>query len=368
MVAMNAAGMTVDAASMVGAASAGEDVTLWWGNTPAAWIWAAIGAVLGAALVHVSVHVVRRKLLPRAQSSPSSALRGLAAAASAVRLRLLVPISVVVAASFLDFPARFEWWLRLITFGLVAFQIALCVNRLIVTAIKHSAAPPPGRPAPVMLGIVTWTLQFVVWLTFLLALLTAGGVNITAFVASLGVGGIAVALALQNILGDLFASVSIGLDKPFEPGEFIAFDTDLGTVRHIGIKSTRITSLSGEELAIANSKLLEKLTHNYSRMNERRVAFGFAVPYAATREQLKDITERTSEAIRSRPSVRLDRGHFTGFDEAGFTFEFVYYVLDSDYTVYCDIQQDINHEIIGIVSDLGLTFAVPARRVAMDQS
>jgi len=231
---------------------------------------------------------------------------------------------------------------------------------VIVSAIRFSASPAPGQPVPVMLSIVTGALQFVVWLTLLLVLLSAGGVNITAFVASLGVGGIAVALALQNILGDLFASISIGLDKPFEPGDFIGFDGDSGTVTHIGIKSTRIASLGGEELSIANAKLLEKLTHNYSRMRERRVAFGFTVPYATTREQLREIVERSNATIAATPSVRFDRGHLTAFGDWGFTFEFVYYVLDSDYSRYRDIQQDINDEIVGIVQGAGAAFATPA--------
>jgi small-conductance mechanosensitive channel len=201
--------------------------------------------------------------------------------------------------------------------------------------------------------------------TFLLALLTNAGVNITAFVASLGIGGIAVALALQNILGDLFASVAIGLDKPFEPGEFIAFGADMGTVRHVGVKSTRIASLSGEQLAVSNSQLLNQLIHNYSRMPERRVVFGFTVPYDTTREQLREITERTNAVIEAAQPVRFDRGHFTGFGADGFTFEFVYYMLDSSYTLYRDVQQRINHEIMDVLDSLGVRFAVPARAVTL---
>lgn len=334
---------------------------LWWGNSVAAWSVAAAGAVIGVLVVHLIVWTVRRRLIPRVQASAT--LRGLADALGAIRLRLLVPIAVVVAADFLRFPPRVEFWLRFVTFALVGLQITLAVNRLIVGAVRASVKPTPGGRAPVMLSIVTWSLQLVVWLTLVLALLTAGGVNITAFVASLGVGGIAVALALQNILGDLFASISIGLDKPFEPGDYISFDTGEGTVSHIGVKSTRIISASGEELAIANSKLLEKLTHNYSRMSERRAVFGFAVPYSVGRADVQAIVERVSGVIRAADPVRFDRGHVTGFGPDGFTVEFVYYVLDSSYIRYRDVQQAINFGVIDVLRELGVPFAGASRRV-----
>jgi small-conductance mechanosensitive channel len=212
-----------------------------------------------------------------------------------------------------------------------------------------------------MLGILIWACQFVVWVTFLLAVLTNAGVNITAFVASLGLGGIAVALALQTILGDLFAAVSIGLDKPFEPGDFIAFGTVSGSVVKVGVKTTRIASQTGEQLAISNSQVLAQLVHNYSRMSERRIAFGFSVPFDTSRENLDAIVERTNAIISAAESVRFDRGHFTGFGTDGFTFEFVYFMLDSDYVLYRDVQQRMNEQIVDMLDELGVRVAVLAR-------
>lgn len=334
----------------------------WWGNEAVDWAAAALGAALGVLVVYAAVWVVRRRMVPRAQAGSSAMVRGLAEALGSVRLRLLVPIAIVVAADFLSFPPRVDFWLRIITFALVGLQILLCVNRLIVGAVRYWVKPAPGGQAPVMLSIVTWALQLVVWLTFLLALLAAGGVNITAFVASLGVGGIAVALALQNILGDLFASISIGLDKPFEPGDAIAFDTGEGTVAHIGVKSTRIMSQTGEELSIGNAQLLQKLTHNYSRMPQRRVVFGFTVPYTTGREQLQQIVDRVNGMIADIDGVRFDRGHLTGFGPDGFTVEFVYHLPDSDFARYRAIQQQINYQIIDLLADLDVPFAGVPRR------
>jgi small-conductance mechanosensitive channel len=214
-----------------------------------------------------------------------------------------------------------------------------------------------------MLGVLTWAVQLCVWVTLALALLAAGGVNITAFVASLGVGGVAVALALQNVLTDLFSSIAIGLDKPFEVGEFIAFGNDLGTVTRVGIKSTRIQSLSGEELAVSNSVLLKDLIHNYSRMKERRVVLNFRLPFDTPRGKIPEIIERVRGIIESDSPTRFDRGYLSGFGEYGLDFEFVYYVLDPDYSTFVGIQQRINLAMLDAWDELGIEFAVPARKL-----
>lgn len=338
----------------------------WWGNSLVSWAIAGVAAVVGAVLLLAVVVLVRRVVMPRAAHADAGpALRALSAALSAIRLRWLILIAVFVALDFLEFTERTEFWLGLFTFALVGVQLVLCINRALVTLLLRSV--PDREQVPVMLSILTWVVQLVIWLTLVLAWLSQAGVHITAFVASLGVGGIAVALALQNILGDLFASIAIGLDKPFEPGDFIMFGEEYGTVERVGVKTTRITSLSGEELAIGNAKLLDLLIHNYSRMPERRIAFSLSVRYGASREQLRQITDRTNAAIAAQETVRFDRGHLIGFGDVGFDFEFVYYILDSDYTLYLDTQQRINDEIIGILDDLGVAFAVPARAVEIDR-
>jgi small-conductance mechanosensitive channel len=340
----------------------------WLGNTPLAWFCAIGGAVVGFVLVKLLLGFARKRIVPRAQHFDNTAARSLVAALDAVRSWLLCLLAIVIALDFLDFGATAAFWLRVITFLLVGLQLVLCINRIIVTALTRAVQPTAHGGVPVMLGILIWACQFVVWVTFLLALLTNAGVNITAFVASLGLGGIAVALALQTILGDLFAAIAIGLDKPFEPGDFIGFGTDSGSVVKVGVKTTRIASLSGEQLAISNSQLLSQLVHNYSRMSERRIAFGFTVQFDTPREHLETIVERTNSIISASESVRFDRGHFTGFGTDGFTFEFVYYVLDSDFALYRDLQQHINEQIVDMLADLGVHFAWPGRLSASGTS
>jgi small-conductance mechanosensitive channel len=137
----------------------------------------------------------------------------------------------------------------------------------------------------------------------------------------------------------------------------------MGTVTHVGIKTTRIESLSGEQLAIANSKLLTNLIHNFDRQRERRIVFGFRLPYGTRRDQVEHVVERVNAIIKQIDSVRFDRGHFVGFGDYGLDFEFVYYVLDSSFTLYRDVQQQINERIMDELETMGVQFAVPARTV-----
>jgi len=334
-------------------------------NNPALyWLYAAAGALAAYLLSAAALAVAGSRLRGREQLSPSTPRRALLALIESTRRWILFLLAIIIGLSVLDFDRNMDKWLGHLTFMLISLQIALWANRLIVVWLRtsmQSADKAVGNP--VMLGILSWAMQFVIWMTLLMALLANMNVNITAFVASLGVGGVAVALALQNILGDLFASISIGIDKPFEVGEFIAFGDVLGTVVHVGVKSTRINSLSGEQLIISNSNLLKELVHNYSRMQQRRVVFGFRVPYDTTRGQMQEIVDRTKQFISELPETQLDRGHFLKFGEFGLEFEFVYYKLRPDYTAYCDTQQQINMKIMDLLEEMNLRFAIPARRI-----
>jgi small-conductance mechanosensitive channel len=205
------------------------------------------------------------------------------------------------------------------------------------------------------------------WLAVLLLALDNLGYDVTALIAGLGVGGIAVALAVQNILGDLFASLSILIDKPFVVGDFLIVDDYMGSVEHVGLKTTRIRSLSGEQLVISNSDLLKSRLRNYGRMYERRVAFNIGVTYDTTREQLRKIPEIMRSAVERQEKTRFDRSHFGKYGEYALIFETVYYVLQADYNLYMDIQQAINLEINEAFEELGIEFAYPTRTLLLQQ-
>jgi small-conductance mechanosensitive channel len=200
-----------------------------------------------------------------------------------------------------------------------------------------------------------------VWIVAVLFAIANLGFNITALIAGLGVGGIAVALATQNILADLFSSLSIILDKPFVLGDFIIVGDSMGTVEKIGLKTTRIRALSGEQLIMSNAELTKSRIRNYKRMWQRRIVFKIGVVYQTSAAQLEAIPGMIRGVIEREPSTRLDRVHFASFDDSALTFEIVYYVEVPDYNAYMDRQQSINLGIVRAFESAGIEFAYPTR-------
>jgi small-conductance mechanosensitive channel len=193
------------------------------------------------------------------------------------------------------------------------------------------------------------------------------GVDITALIAGLGVGGIAVALAVQTVLGDLFASLSIALDKPFVVGDFLIVDDLLGSVEFVGLKTTRLRSLSGEQLVFSNSDLLNSRIRNYGRMYERRTAFDIGVTYQTPREKLKKIPDIIRTAIEKQDDTRFDRSHFKAYGDFSLNYETVYYISGPDYNKYMDIQQAINFEIHAAFEREQIEFAYPTQTIFVEK-
>lgn len=205
--------------------------------------------------------------------------------------------------------------------------------------------------------------KFCMYVMLFLLLLHNLNVNITTLVTGLGVGGIAIALAVQNILGDLFASMTIVLDKPFVVGDSINVDNFNGTIEHIGMKTTRLRSADGEQLIFSNTDLLKSRIRNFKRMSERRVSFTIGVTYETSEDKLLKIPEMISDIIRKHPSARLDRSHFVAFADSALNFETVYWIIGSDFKVYRDTHQQICFEILKQFNQQGIGFAYPTQTV-----
>jgi small-conductance mechanosensitive channel len=208
-------------------------------------------------------------------------------------------------------------------------------------------------------SILGFSLRLTLWIIVFLMVLDNFGVNITALVASLGVGGIAVALAVQNILGDLFASLSITLDKPFEIGDFIIVGDVLGSVEHIGLKTTRVRGLGGEQVVFSNGDLLKSRIHNHKRMETRRVAFILRIAYGTSEELLCRVPRIIRDIIGAKPNVDFERAHFFLWGEWSLDFEVVYHFRSPDYILHMDAQQDIFLEIYRRFEQEGIRFAHP---------
>jgi small-conductance mechanosensitive channel len=208
--------------------------------------------------------------------------------------------------------------------------------------------------------------KLMLWVIVFITALDKFGVNVTTLVTGLGIGGVAIALAVQNVLGDLFAALSIVFDKPFDVGDSIAVDQMQGTVERIGLKTTRVRSVSGEQIIISNSELLKSRIRNYKRQLDRRVVFTTDVKYDTQPESLARIPGMIREVVSTQQPVRFDRSHFTQYTDSALRIETVYYVLDADYARYLDIQQTINLELLRRFKAEKIEFAFPTRTVVLE--
>jgi small-conductance mechanosensitive channel len=331
------------------------------GNPLTTWTLAVLVAVtLIGAVGAIRGLLVRRlrRLVERTDNRFPGLAREIVRATS---LLLTVPIAAYAGAQLLELPPRIDRIVTHVAVVALMLQAALWGNRAIVYLLAHNIGQRVSHDAAgaTTLAIVGFISRLVLWSVVILLILG----NVTGLVAGLGIGGIAVALAAQNILGDLFASLSIALDKPFLIGDFIIVGDKMGTVEYIGLKTTRLRSLGGEQIVFSNTDLLNNAIRNYKRMFERRVLFSIGVVYETDQKTLAMIPGMIREIIESQPKTRFDRAHFKEFGDFALVHEVVYYVLDPDYNVYMDIQHKINLALFQRFADAGIEFAYPTRRI-----
>jgi len=270
-----------------------------------------------------------------------------------------------VAATITD---AFDW-IGTVVLMVVLLQVVSWGNSLIHLLVERFRAEKlESNPAAVTtIQAFGFVGRLVLWTMVLLVALSNLGVNITALVTGLGIGGIAVALAVQNILGDLLASLSIVIDRPFAVGDYVVVDTFQGTVQDIGLETTRLRSLSGEEIIFSNSDLIKSRIRNYKRMRERRIQFTVRVIYQTPTAKLKAIPDMLREAVEAQQMTRFDRAHLKEFGDSALVFEVVYYVLTPDYNAYMDIQQAINLMLYERFEREGIEFAYPTQSVFVEK-
>jgi small-conductance mechanosensitive channel len=218
-----------------------------------------------------------------------------------------------------------------------------------------------------MIRFISRIAKALLWVGAALMIMSSLGINITALVAGMGVGGIAVAFALQQILGDLFSSFSIYFDKPFVAGDYVVVDGKGGVVEKIGIKSTRIRALQGEEMIFSNKDLTSKTVHNYGNMESRRDDVKIGVVYGTPSTKLKKIPEMVKKIIDKEENVDFDRAHFSSFGDFSLNFNIVYYVKSADYSIFMDIKQNILLEIKKEFDKKGIEFAYPTNTIYLSK-
>ncbi|MEA3293171.1 MAG: mechanosensitive ion channel family protein [Patescibacteria group bacterium] len=282
-----------------------------------------------------------------------------------------IVLSLWIASQFINLAVKIEKYFSYFVLIIIIFYIIKIIIEFVnffTLKIIEKNEEEGKKIDPSGVNILNKILKGVIWVIAILLILQNLGFNVTTLIAGLGIGGIAIAFALQGVLTDIFACFSIYLDKPFQTGDFIIIDDDLGTIIKIGIKSTRIQTLQGEELVISNRELIEKRVHNYKKMEKRRIEFTFGVVYETSSEALKKIPIIIKNILDRVESADLDRVHFKKFGDWSLDFDVVYYVAVPDYNKYMDVQQEINLAIKEEFEKENIEFAYPTQSILLNKS
>jgi small-conductance mechanosensitive channel len=338
------------------------------GNSLADWIVAG----LVAAAVWIGLSIVRRVIFARYKQYSA------AGHPTAVRLTFyllgntkqffVLALALYAGQEDLTFPPKIQHVVDNVVVVLLLLQVGLWAARSLKFYLElKEMERGPDRTFAGSLEIINFVAHLLIWSLLTLVALENLGINITALLAGLGVGGVAVALALQSVLGDLFASLSIALDKPFVVGDRLVIDTFAGTVERIGIKSTRMRSDTGEQIVLSNADILKSRVRNFGRAPEQRSLATIRVDYTTPAEKLQAIPKLLEGIVREHQNVRFDRCHLTALGDSSLQFELSYFVQQPKLNPLLDLQQAVNFRIVEEFRRLGVEFAYPAQRVVLDR-
>jgi len=294
-------------------------------------------------------------------------------AVSGIRAWVYTLVSLFIALQFFVLPEIAD---KIITGAVLlavvwqAIEVVLCFVEYAAVRFLEKDEDGDGEVDPnstTAAHLMTLIARIVLWGFGGIFVLSNLGIDVTSLIAGLGIGGIAVAFALQGVLSDLFASFSIYADKPFRIGDFVVLGTDSGTVEKIGIKTTRIRTLQGEELVVSNAELTTARVQNFKKMEERRTAVQFGITYETPHDLVKQVNGIVERIFENIAGARLDRVHFTSFGDSALIFDVVFYVDTSDYTEFLNRQQQFNFELMDKFAELGIEFAYPTQTIYTKQ-
>jgi small-conductance mechanosensitive channel len=346
----------------------GASERIFYGNSVADWLVAGVVAVA----VWSGLTLLRRLIAARykrySTAHHSTPVRLIFYLLGNTKQFLFLAIALYAGQASLAFPPKLQHIVSNFVLILVLLQIGLWAGRSVrfyleIKEMERGA----DRVFAGSLDIINFVARVLIWSLLILVALDNLGVNITALLAGLGVGGVAVALALQNVLGDLFASLSIALDKPFVVGDRLNIDTYTGSVERIGIKTTRLRSETGEQIILSNADILKSRVRNYGRMTEQRALMTIRVAYATAGEKLQGIPKLIEGIVREQPNARFERCHLKVLGESWLEFELAYFVQQPKLNPLMDLQQTVIFRIIDEFRRLGVEFAYPTQRVVLEQ-
>jgi len=335
----------------------------------AVWLMAILASLVSFFLLGLAKRIARHYLAKISARTKTNLDDDFLVMVDNTKTWFLMAVSMYIGASMLSLSSKAEHIVVSVAVIALFIQSGVWASKVMsATLERYRQRQLQENPAEVTtLNAIGFMSKLLIWTIILLLTLDNLGIDITALITGLGIGGIAVALAVQNILGDLLAALSIVLDKPFAVGDFLIIDDLMGSVEHVGLKTTRIRSLSGEQLIFSNSDLLKSRIRNYGRMFERRVVFNIGVTYQTPRDKLKLIPTILRAAVEEHDKTRFDRAHFKDFGAFSLNFETVYYVLVADYNIYMDIQQAINLRLHERFEQEGIEFAYPTQTLILSR-
>jgi small-conductance mechanosensitive channel len=346
----------------------GASERIFYGNSLTDWLIACIVAVA----VWSCLSLLRRLLAARsrryAQGHRSVPIRLIFHLAGSTKQFSFLAVALFAGQENLALPQKLQHIVWNVVLILILAQFGLWAGRAIRFYLQiKELERGPDRMFAGSLDVINFVARILIWSLVILVALDNLGVNITALLAGLGVGGVAVALALQNILGDLFASLSIALDKPFVVGDSLNIDTFTGSVEHIGIKTTRLRSETGEQIILSNADILKSRVRNYGRMPEQRVLTTLRVAYATPADTLAGIPKLLENIVREQASARFERCHLKLLGESSLHFELSYFAQQPKLNPMLDLQQIVNFRILDEFRRLGIDFAYPTQRIVIDR-
>ncbi|HWS23002.1 MAG TPA: mechanosensitive ion channel family protein [Anaerolineales bacterium] len=280
-----------------------------------------------------------------------------------LNLLFVLALSIFIAARFINLKQPWHTWVNSTIYIIIAFYIIRLSQTFLVYSVEK-AFKSKDQNLSAGLKIV---INIAIWFLGGALILQHFGYDVSALIAGMGIGGIAIAFALQSILADIFSSFSIYFDKPFEIGDSIMVGQDQGTVKKIGIKSTRITTLQGEELVIPNSELTTARIHNFKQMDERRAVIKLGVPYQTPIDKLEMVKQIITEAIAAQPMARLEYVHLASLAADQIVFEAVFFVESKDFLTFAGVNEKVNFSLLERFSAERIHFATPTQRIFLSE-
>ncbi|MEX1112353.1 MAG: mechanosensitive ion channel family protein [Candidatus Andersenbacteria bacterium] len=338
-----------------------------YGNTVLDYALALVAFVVLAILLRLLKAVLMHWLAQIAKKSKNDVDNAVYRVLNTIKPQFYWFISFYFSLQLLEFADKAKRIVEIILVIWVTYQVVLAIQIFLDYFVEKKLKSADAKGKEVVAGIASGLFKVLLWSVGILFVLSNLGVNVTSLIAGLGIGGIAVALAAQNILGDLFSSLAIYFDRPFEVGDYIVSGDVSGTVKKVGIKTTRIKALSGEEIVVPNKNLTDSRIKNYKRMTERRIAMDLGVEYGTSQKHMRAIPGMIEKTIEAIEDLRFGRAHFKTFGDSALMFEVIFYVESREYDLYMDRQQELLLALKGQFEKAGIGIAFPTQTVHLVQ-